>query len=153
MIQFTPTTTPIVHPPLHGPVTAESVKPQHVVTFPGGLPGFEECRSFVLMATDGDAPLHYLKSVDGPGATFLVVDPRNVQPSYRCELTDADARRLGATADTTLVWLALVTIEAGGTVTVNLRAPVVINPALMVGHQVIPHHTSYSVRHVLVQGE
>jgi flagellar assembly factor FliW len=153
MIQFTPTTAPILHPPLHGPITAESVKQQHVVNFPAGLPGFEECRSFVLMATDDDAPLHYLTSVDGPGATFLVIDPRDVDASYRCELTDADARRLGASRDTTLVWLALVTIEGTGTVTVNLRAPVVINPRMMVGQQVIPHQGTYPVRHVLVQAE
>jgi flagellar assembly factor FliW len=153
MIQFSTTTTPILHPPLHGPVTAERVQPQHVVNFPAGLPGFEDCRSFVLMATDGDAPLHYLTAVDGPEATFLVISPRQVDPAYRCNLTDVDARRLGATKDTTLVWLSLVTIESGGTVTVNLRAPIVINPALMVGHQVIPHDTAYAVRHVLVQGE
>jgi len=147
------TTTPILHPPLHGPVTAGSVKQQHVVNFPAGLPGFEECRSFVLMATDDDAPLHYLTAVDGPDASFLVMDPRIVQPGYKCELTETDARRLGVSGDGPLVWLALVTIEATGIVSVNLRAPVVINPTLMLGHQVIPHQATYPVRHVLVQGE
>jgi flagellar assembly factor FliW len=150
---FTTSETPIVHPPLQGPVTASSVKPQHVVTFPAGLPGFEECRNFVLLATEGEAPLHYLSAIDGPEASFLVIDPRQVQAGYKCELTDTDARRLGVTADATLVWLALVTIESQGTVTVNLRAPVVINPTLMIGHQVIPHQGTYPVRHVLVQGE
>jgi flagellar assembly factor FliW len=150
---FTTSTTPIVHPPLQGPITATSVKPAHVVTFPAGLPGFEECRSFVLLATDDDTPLHYLTALDGPDASFLVIDPRNVQPGYKCDLTESDARRLGATPGTSLVWLSLVTIEGGGTVTANLRAPVVINPTLMIGHQVIPHQGTYPVRHVLVQGE
>jgi len=150
------TATPIVHPPLQGPITSGSVRQQHVLTFPAGLPGFEQCRSFVLMATnDSDTPLHYLTALDGPEASFIVIDPRQVQQGYRCELTETDARRLGvgASGDTSLVWFAMVTFEAGGTVTVNLRAPVVINPALMIGHQVIPHQGSYPVRHVLVQGE
>ena len=146
-------TTPVLHPPLRGPVTAGSVQQQHVITFPGGMPGFEACRSFVLMSTDDDTPLHYLKAVDGPDATFLVIDPRHVEPEYKCELTEVDARRLGVTGNSPLVWLALVTVGDGGTVAVNLRAPVVINPALMVGHQVIPHQGTYPIRHVLVQGE
>src|SRR5436190_1027631 len=111
------TTTPIVHPPLHGPVTSGSVKQQHVLNFPAGLPGFEQCRSFVLMATeDDDAPLHYLTALDGPGATFLVIDPRHVQPGYKCELSETDMRRLGisSVAEGPLVWFALVTIEEGG---------------------------------------
>ena len=44
-------------------------------------------------------------------------------------------------------------LEDNGTVSVNLRAPVVVNPARMVGQQVIPHNTTYPLRHVLVQGE
>lgn len=148
-------TTPIVHPPLHGPITSGSVKQQHVLTFPAGLPGFEQCRSFVLMATHDDTPLHYLTALDGPEASFIVMDPRQVQAGYKCELTETDARRLGVgpSGDTSLVWLALVTIESGGTISVNLRAPVVINPTLMIGHQVIPHQGTYPVRHVIVQGE
>ena len=154
MIQ-TLTSTPIVHPPLQGPVTSGSVKQQHVLTFPAGLPGFEQCRNFVLMATKDDTPLHYLTALDGPEASFIVIDPRQVQQGYKCDLSETDARRLGVGTgnDSPLVWLALVTIEGNGTISVNLRAPVVINPTLMIGHQVIPHQGTYPVRHILVQGE
>ncbi len=147
------TTSPLVHPPLAGPATAATVDRKHVITFTAGLPGFEACRSFVLLASEGDEALHYLTSLEGPPASFLVIDPRQVQPGYRCELTPADAQRLGAQDDSTLLWLALVMVEASGTVSVNLRAPVVINPVRMVGQQVIPYNTTYPLRHVLVQGE
>ena len=40
--------------------------------------------------------------------------------------------------------------EPNGEVTVNLRAPVVINPAGMVGQQVIPFQSIYPLRHVLI---
>ena len=62
--------------------------------------------------------------------------------------------RLGVTnADATLLWLALVTIEVDGTVSVNLRAPVVINPERMIGHQVVPYQCVYPIRHVIAAGE
>src|SRR5438105_1786479 len=88
--------TPLVHPPVVGPITQANVDLRHVIRFSSGMPGFEACRSFVLMASDGDDALHYLVSLEGPAASFLVIDPRRVQPDYRCELTESDAQRLGA---------------------------------------------------------
>lgn len=134
-------------------IEAGTLAVPHAIRFSRGLPGFEACRSFVLMASEDDANLHYLKSVDGPPASFLVIDPRRVMPEYRCELSENDRHLLGAAEDTTLLWLALVMVEATGAITVNLRAPIVINPARMVGQQVIPYHCVYPLRHVLVEGE
>jgi flagellar assembly factor FliW len=124
-----------------------------VVRFPHGLPGFEACRGFVLLASDALGPLQCLKAIEGPAASFLVMDPRCVMPDYRCELSETDYRRLGATADDTLLWRALVTIELDGTITVNLRAPIVINPTHMVGYQVVPYDCVYPIRHVVTQGD
>ena len=137
--------------------TPEIVAPpeisRDVIRFPHGLPGFEACRGFVLMASDTLGPLQCLKSVEGPSASFLVIDPRRVLPEYRCELSEADQLRLQAKEGGTLLWLSLVTIELDGTVTVNLRAPIVINPTHMVGCQVVPYHCIYPIRHVVVEGE
>ena len=125
-----------------------------VVRFPNGLPGFEACRSFVLMTSEDLGPLQCLKAMEGPAASFLVIDPRRVLPEYRCDLSAADMHRLGVTAASdTLLWLVLVTIEVDGTITANLRAPVVINPERMVGHQVVPYQCVYPIRHVVLSGE
>jgi flagellar assembly factor FliW len=124
-----------------------------VIRFPHGLPGFESCRGFVLMTSDSLGPLQCLKAIEGQQASFLVIDPRLVLPEFRCELSDADRRRLMAASDDTLLWLSLVTIELDGTITVNLRAPLVINPTHMVGHQVVPHNCVYPIRHVVVEAE
>jgi len=122
-----------------------------VVTFGSGLPGFEACRGFVLMTTEHGG-LQYLTSVEGPPATFLVVDPRRIQAGYRCQLSDADRNALGADDEGALVWLSLVAVEPDGTIAVNLRAPIVINPSTMLGRQVIPYESLYPLRHVLLKG-
>jgi flagellar assembly factor FliW len=123
------------------------------VRFPNGLPGFEACRSFVLMQNEALGPLQLLKAIEGPAASFLVIDPRRVLPEYRCELSQADRYRLGVHNTETLLWLVLVTIELDGTITANLRAPVVINPERMIGQQVVPHDCVYPIRHVIAEGE
>jgi len=123
------------------------------VTFPDGIPGFESCRRFVVLAAEEATPLRRLHAVDGVGASFLAIDPRGVLEGYRCDLTASDRRRLGASNDEPLLWLALVTLEASGALTVNLRAPIVINPRTMTGQQVLPHDCLYPVRHVLLDAE
>jgi flagellar assembly factor FliW len=129
--------------------TDEARDEQDIVCFPFGLPGFEACRGFALFKAEA-APFQWLTSVDGPAASFLTVDPKLVLPSYRFALSAHDLARLGADDLTPLLWLAIVLLEADGTVAANLRAPIVINPATMIGQQVMPQDALYPLRHVIV---
>jgi flagellar assembly factor FliW len=130
-------------------VEAADAPDTDVISFAKGLPGFEACRGFVLLAADNG--ILRLAAVDGT-ASFLAIDPRRVLPTYRCQLSAADRHALGAAEEDALVWLALLMVEQDGAITVNLRAPVVINPVNMRGQQVIPYQCIYPLRHVLVQG-
>jgi flagellar assembly factor FliW len=133
----------------HRTVGGNTVDGKDVISFPEGLPGFEGCRGFVLMSLPEMEPLQHLQSVVGPEATFIGIDPKRVLPSYRCDLSAMDLQRLGASDDSVLLWLALVAIDSDGTVSVNLRAPIVINPENMVGHQVMPYDCLYPIRQVI----
>jgi flagellar assembly factor FliW len=130
-------------------VGGNTVDRKDVISFPEGLPGFEACRGFVMMSSPEMAPLQQLQSVTGPEATFVGIDPKHVLPNYRYDLSPMDLQRLGATSDSVLLWLALVAIDPDGTVSVNLRAPIVINPDNMVGHQVMPYDCLYPIRQVI----
>jgi flagellar assembly factor FliW len=136
------------------PAAAETeITVSEAVTFPDGIPGFESCHSWVVMAAEDATPLRRLHAIDGPEASFLAIDPRVVLEGYRCDLSASDLRRLGASENEPLLWLALVMMEPGGALTVNLRAPIVINPRTMTGQQVLPHNCLYPLRHVLVDAE
>ena len=125
------------------------VDDKSLLVFAEGLPGFEQNRRFVLLSSDELAPLHVLHAVDGSEASFLAVDPRTVLPTYRTVLSGGDKLKLGATDETPLVWLALVTVDPVKGPSVNLRAPIVINPARMAGFQVMPHNSLYPLRQPL----
>jgi flagellar assembly factor FliW len=131
------------------PFGAFTVAPQDRVRFPSGIPGFEDCREFVLVSPGDLGSLSCLQSLEGPPASFLVVDPRRVLPHYRCLLGTTDLMRLGATADTVLLWLAIVSMDEAGQAYANLRAPIVINPERMLGYQVVPHNSLYPLRQPL----
>ena len=121
---------------------------RNAISFPDGIPGFEACRRFVLLTSDAMAPLQRIESIEGPPAAFLGIDPRLVLEGYRSRLSETDLRALGADAETTLLWFAIIS-EADGVLYANLRAPVVINPQRMLGRQVLPDDGLYPIRHPL----
>jgi flagellar assembly factor FliW len=126
------------------------VSPDEIISFPAGLPGFEECRRFVVLSSRELDPFKCLQSVEGPSASFLAVDPRRVFPGYRCVLSDVDRARLGESGEESLVWLAVVSVLDDQTL-VNLRAPVVVNPARMLGYQLMPSNSLYPLRFELTE--
>lgn len=126
------------------------VRSEDVVTFPRGLPGFEQCRQFVLLSHATLAPLRCLYAIDGTRASFLAVDPRAVAADCQYVLPAEAHERVGAREDTPLVWLALVTLSDDDEMpTANLRAPIVINPSSMLGCQFVIDDDRYPVRHEL----
>lgn len=124
------------------------VDPGSTVRFPNGLPGFESCRHFVVLSAAKLAPFTAIHGLDAPHPTFLAIDPRQVVEGYRVPLGPADRARLGLEGDGPLLWLAIVRFDDAG-VSVNLRAPIVVNPTSMVGVQVLGADTPYAADHRL----
>jgi flagellar assembly factor FliW len=125
------------------------VDPATEISFPSGIPGFEACHRFVVLSPEELGAFSCLHSLEGPAASFFVIDPRRVVPQYRCTVNQSDLARLGATPETLLLWLALVSFDGDGRAFANLRAPIVVNPERMLGYQVMPHNSLYPLRHPL----
>jgi flagellar assembly factor FliW len=119
-----------------------------VVTIAEGMPGFERCRRFVLTTSDDITPFTYMHGHDDSRPSFLAIDPRLVLEGYTQTLDAAQRRRLDVIDDEPLLWLSLVRTD-GDQATVNLRAPLVINPRRMLGVQVIPVSSDYALDHPL----
>lgn len=120
-----------------------------VVHFVGGLPGFEGCTRYVLLKAPELTPFTCLHGLDGSKPSFLVIDPRQVHPTYALGLNDVECRRLEANPRDPLAWFAIVRVGPEEDATVNLRAPLVINPRRMRGIQSLPHESAYRHDHPL----
>jgi len=123
--------------------------PRDVVRVADGLPGFESCRQYVIVSSPELEPFTCLQGLDDPRPSFLVIDPRLVAADYHVALSPADRRRLDVAPGDTLLWLALVRIGDGSDASVNLRAPIVVNPRRMAGLQVIAADSPYALQHPL----
>ena len=82
---------------------------------------------------------------DGLAVSRCYFRTRDLARSVSLELTRLEARDGEA-----LLWLSLVSTQADGQATVNLRAPIVINPRSMRGIQLVSSDAAYALDHPLL---
>lgn len=130
-----------------GPI---EVAESDVISFPGGLYGFESLRRFVLIDVAPDSPCRWLQSVDDGDLSFVVIDPWAVLPDYAPDLPDAEVARLGIGRPEEAVLLVIAVVpEDVRQMTVNLRAPLVVNPRTRQACQVILPGERYPIKHAV----
>lgn len=140
------TETHVVPSRVLGELTIQS---DSAIAFPGGLLGFPEATSFVLVATSREG-FYWLQSLDHDTLTFLLVDPFIHIPDFSINLPDDEMGILGTDADQIVV-LGIVTLPANpeAPLTVNLQGPLVLNAKRGVGRQLVVDGPGSSVRHPL----
>lgn len=124
-----------------------------IIYFPEGLPGFENIRKFTLLSNDDkESPFKWLQSVDEPGLAFVVADPFLIKKDYDIEIKDEILTALGVEKpEDILVYSIVVVPEDISKISINLKAPVVINTGNHKGMQVILDTDRYGVRHYILE--
>jgi flagellar assembly factor FliW len=123
-----------------------TVPENHVITFPSGLAGFPAEHRYALLNDHLDAPFYYLQCVDNPSVAFLVVDPASLVPDYRPKNGATALKELEAQSPEDLQVLVTLTLPPGRPqeMTANLMSPLLINPKLGLGKQVVIDKPHYS---------
>jgi len=129
-----------------------SIQDDDVLLFVDGLIGMEECRRWVLLADAQNAALGWMQSVDRPDVALAVVSPRRFVPDYRVRVSRRDLQPLELDEPNQAQVLVIVS-ETGGTLAVNLKAPLVIHLEQRLGRQIVArddhavqHHLSPATR-------
>lgn len=118
------------------------------VYFEEGIPGFLHLHFFELVQQDSDTPFFVLHSLEEEHISFWVVDPFSFFKTYEFDLQDQVKERLRIEEGTPIAVVNIVT-NRPDEVTVNLRAPIIINLQNGMAKQVILNDDNYQVRHVL----
>ena len=112
------------------------VQAEDILLFPLGIIGFEKCLQWVLLADASNDSLGWLQSVQDPQIAMPVVSPRRFAPDYRVKVSPAQLELLElGTEDETFVLVVLARNE--DSLTMNLKAPLIVNLDKQVGRQVI----------------
>ncbi len=118
---------------LFGAVTIEA---DDIVLFPRGIVAFEDCRHWVLLGDDENPTLAWLQSVSRPEVALPVVSPRRLLPEYSVRVARGQLTLLEFSQFDQVFVLSIVS-QSDGDLTLNLKAPLVINLDRRLGRQII----------------
>jgi flagellar assembly factor FliW len=138
--------------------TIESDQPlpanDEVIHLPLGLLGFERHKEYSIVGSPEEAPFHWIRAMDDPALTFLVMPLMATVEGYRPELSDEDVSFLGLNSPSDAIIFGIVTLRANGRATVNLKGPIVLNRHTFRGKQVVlANAAEYPLRHALPTSE
>jgi flagellar assembly factor FliW len=109
-----------------------------------GIIGLSRARRFRIVEQPG-SEIYWLRCLDLDGVEVPVVDPAIADADYHPELNTRVKSALGITDLRSVRLLVVANLEPGA-MTVNLRAPLVINLATGVGAQVILENKELPLR-------
>lgn len=125
-----------------------------LLTFPSGLPGFNDEKQFVLLNFPGSDTFQILQSVANKNLAFIVTNPYHFYDDYEIKLDNQIRTVLQIERPDDVLILAIVTLK--DTIyksTMNLKAPLIINRNSMHGKQYILNDQTYSMKTLLAPTE
>jgi len=115
-----------------------------LLLFPEGLIGFEHLHAWLPLR---EGALCWLQAVEDPRVSLPVVSPFDFVPGFQLRLQPDDCRSIQLHSAEHIVVLAVVGQDEGHW-TLNLRAPILLQPDIRLGRQVIASG-DYSLQHIL----
>ena len=119
----------------------QEINPDEVLTFPQGIPGFENCTRFKMFHEEKETPvLYWLQSLDMPDVVFSVVDPVRFGLNYEITLTDEEAAMLQSdnVEDIAVMLITYKPRPEEATVAginANINGPIILNTRTRIGMQ------------------
>ena len=116
-----------------------------IINFPDGIIGFEDLKRFIRIEDVDYQPFRWLISVDEPEIGFAVLDPTLVVENYYEDLGfDPEKSTL----------LGIVKLEKEiSKITINLKAPIVIDNFKKLGRQIIIDKEKYGISQPIFAGK
>ncbi|MCF7964977.1 flagellar assembly protein FliW [Methylobacter sp. Wu8] len=126
----------------------QTIDPNTVLSFPNGIPGFEDQTRFKLFHQEGDNPLiFWLQSLDDESLAFSVTQPSNFNINYNFALNDTEEALLGIEdiADTLILIILHKDESDQPTIKGSIKSPLVINCSKRIGLQKVLTQVEQSI--------
>lgn len=123
-----------------------------VIEFKKGLPGFEDLKKFILFPIEGNDAFSVLHSIEAEDIGLVTISPFIIMNSYEFKLEDNVLEELSIKSEKDVLVLNTVALNSNiKNVTMNLKAPIVINIVEGLGEQIILDRQEYSLKYPLIQ--
>ena len=125
---------------------------EHIIVFEEGIPGFEDIHRFgIINNEDPESPFCWIQAIEKPELAFALVNPFAIKKDYDFELNDENAIALDIEEPSQVTVYAIVVVpEDLNKISMNLKAPIIVNTKNKKAAQVILNSDKYSVRHFIM---
>ena len=115
---------------------AVEIESEDVLHFEAGIIGFYDSKKWVILADTENPAVAWLQSLQDPSLAMAVVSPRRFIPNYQVRLSPSELNPIHLT-EVDQAFVLCVVSRNDNRLTMNLRAPVIINLDQKLGAQIM----------------
>ena len=126
---------------------------QEIIIFNHGLYGFKDEREFVLLVDEG-TPFFWLQSINSPDLSFIVTEPWGFCENYEFDLNDSVQEELKIESEEEILVVNIIVVpDNPKEMTMNLKAPIIVNKDENLAKQVILDEEEWPVKYRMLSGQ
>lgn len=126
---------------------------EDIITFNKGIPGFEGLKKFIVFPLEDNSFFSILHSIENGEIGLIVINPFAKFKDYEFKLSEEKLAELKITSTEEVLVLNTVTLNSNiENITVNLKAPIIINIKTKQGEQIILDNERYLIKQTLFNG-
>lgn len=122
-----------------------------VITFEDGMIGFEDCKRYTILYNNEEkdgSTISWLQSLDEPELALPVISPLLVMTDYNPIVEDDVLQPIGELTEENIIILLTLSVPSDITkMSVNLKAPLIINADTKKGCQIIAENPDYVIKY------
>lgn len=123
-----------------------------VLSFPKGLLGFDQLKSFVLIKNPKTPFIEWLQSVEKSEIAFAVTKPEIFDPGYKVNLSKQELEDLKLENSEQCQTYVILTIPPDITqMSANMKAPIGVNVQAKIARQVILQNSKLQVKEMIYE--
>ncbi|WP_377887317.1 flagellar assembly protein FliW [Alkalihalobacillus sp. R86527] len=116
------------------------VNEDSLITFTNGIPGLEQYTTYCLLPADeeNESPFFFLQSTEESSLCFILADSFSFYPDYEIQLDEDLLQELSIEESAHAMVLSVLTVQGSlQEATINLKAPIILNPTRGKGKQIV----------------
>ncbi len=125
---------------------------ESVIKFDEGIIGITDKKEFIFIEKEDFLPFNYLQSTEDPDFSLIVINPFFVDKEYDYNISNDDLKSLNVKDDSDFFIVSIVVFSNNiENITVNLRAPIIINIKTKAAKQVLLLNDNYDIEEPLIK--
>lgn len=126
-----------------------NVVPNTTWNFASPILGFNDCKQFIALAEE-NGHFEFIQSVEDEHLTFILTDPFLFCPEYDFNLDKHWLDLLQIEKEEQIVVRSIVTVRSASDISINLRAPIILNADTLRAAQIVLDNSEYGPRYPIM---